>query len=299
MKKKILVVYYTQTGQLENILDNFTAPFSDAGMQVEKLRVRPVEEYGFPWSAESFFKEMPDSVSGVPTALQPFFPKEEKYDLIVLGWQPWFLSPSIPTTSIIKHPVFKAIAKNTPLITVTGARNMWLNAMKPLKKGLQEAETNWVGNVVLFDKHQNYVSGVTILYWMLWGKKDRLWNIFPYPGVAQKDIDGAGEFGKTVLPYLDTQEWKSLQAAFIKQKAIDVKWDLMFIEPRANIMFSLWAKLINKKKNKGPWLVLFKYYLLIALFMVAPVVVGIYGLLFKPFLGKSINKKRQYLMELN
>ena len=83
------------------------------------------------------------------------------------------------------------------------------------------------------------------------------------------------------------------------QKAVEVKWDLMFIEARAGKLFNLWAHLIEKKKNKGPWLVLFKYYLLIALFAVAPVVVGIYGLFFKPFFTKKTRLKQQYYLGLN
>ena len=28
--------------------------------------------------------------------------KAVKYDLVILGYQPWFLSPSIPTTSLLE-----------------------------------------------------------------------------------------------------------------------------------------------------------------------------------------------------
>lgn len=299
MGKKVLVIYYSQTGQLENILDNFTAPLSEAGFQLEKVAVFPKKEYGFPWSAKSFFTEMPNSVQGITTELEPFQLKETAYDLIIFGWQPWFLSQSIPSNSILHSPAFKAVVKNTPLITITGCRNMWLNAHEKQKKVLKEIGANLVGNIVLMDKHQNYVSGVTILYWMLWGKKDRLWNIFPTPGVADADVKGARQFGETVLPHLREGSYEGMQQELVGQKAVEVKWDLMFIEPRANVMFNIWANAINKKKNKGPWLVLFKYYLLIALFMVAPIVVGIYGLVFKPFLSKSINKKKQYYLGLN
>jgi hypothetical protein len=299
MQKKVLVIYYSQTGQLETILDNFTAPLLQAGFQLETVRVFPKKPYTFPWSAQSFFTEMPNSVQGIPTELEAFELKETAYDLIIFGWQPWFLSQSIPSNSILHTPAFKAIAKGTPLITITGCRNMWLNAQEKQKIVFKELGVNWVGNIVLMDRHQNYVSGVTILYWMLWGKKDRLWNIFPNPGVSDADVANAGQFATTIVPHLQSGDWDTLQQELVGQGAIDVKWDLMFIEPRANILFNMWAKLINNKKNKGPWLVLFRYYLLIALFIVAPIVVGIYGLLFKPFLSKSINKKKQYYLGLN
>jgi len=47
------------------------------------------------------------------------------------------------------------------------------------------------------------------------------------------------------------------------------------------------------------WLVVFKYYLLIALFIIAPIVLLINNIFFKPFLTGSINKKKQYYLALN
>ena len=67
MSKKILVIYYTQSGQLENILDRFTAPLIEAGNVVEKVRVHVANDYPFPWTGKSFFAVMPDCVLGVPT----------------------------------------------------------------------------------------------------------------------------------------------------------------------------------------------------------------------------------------
>ena len=141
---------------------------------------------------------MPDCVLGVPTELQPFQLKETAYDLIILGYQAWFLSPSIPSNSILNHPSVKAVLKNTPVVTITGARNMWISAMERIRKILKETEARHVGNIVLVDKHPNFVSFVTILYWMFTGKRDRYLNIFPKPGVSDADIDNCKAFGACI-----------------------------------------------------------------------------------------------------
>ncbi|MGB5005549.1 MAG: hypothetical protein WBO39_01325, partial [Ferruginibacter sp.] len=153
MSKKILVIYYTQSGQLENILDRFTAPLIEAGNVVEKVRVHVANDYPFPWTGKSFFAVMPDCVLGVPTELKPFSLSEKKYDLVILGYQAWFLSPSIPANSILLHPSVKAVLKDTPVITITGARNMWISAMQRIKKILKAADAKLVGSIALFDKH--------------------------------------------------------------------------------------------------------------------------------------------------
>src|SRR5207253_2154794 len=136
------------------------------------------------------------------------------------------------------------------------------------------------GNIVLVDNHHNFISFVTILYWMFTGKKDRYLNIFPKPGVADVDIVHTGVFGTIVEKYLQTGNWEGLQRELVQHKAVVVKYHLMFIESKAKRIFGLWAKFIAKRKKKTGWLVAFKYYLLIALFIAAPIILTVDAIFF-------------------
>src|SRR5580692_10474557 len=100
MGKKVLAIYYSQSGQLAEIMDHFTAPLVDAGHDVEMVSVKPVTAYPFPWTTEQFYSVMPDCVLGVAGELAPFSLKQRSYDLIILGYQTWFLSPSIPVNGL-------------------------------------------------------------------------------------------------------------------------------------------------------------------------------------------------------
>lgn len=299
MEKNVLVLYYTQTGQLADIVDSFIQPMQDAGISVEKALIQVKNNYPFPWTSDSFFNEMPESVLEIPTELLPFEFKRSSYDLVVLAYQTWFLSPSIPTTSALNNPEVRELLKNTPVVTLIGSRNMWLFGQEKVKKSLKEIGANLVGNVALVDKHNNHLSAVSILYWMLSGKKERCWNIFPKPGISDKDVKNASVFGEITLNHLKNAHWTGLQDTLILNKAVEIKPNLMFIEQRAQKLFSVWANLIRGRKNRKPWVIAFKYYLLIALFIVAPIVVSINEVLFKPFLKKQINKKKQYYQGLN
>jgi hypothetical protein len=299
MSKKILVIYYTQSGQLEEILNNFTAPLVEAGNTVEKVRVHVANDYPFPWNGTAFFSVMPDCVLSVPTQLKPFQLKENKYDLVVLGYQAWFLSPSIPVNSILNNPAVKAVLKDAPVVTITGARNMWISAMQRIKKILRDADAKLVGSIALFDKHHNLISFITIFYWMFKGKKGRWLGIFPTPGVSDADIAKTNDYGKTVQKYLSGTNWDGLQDELIQQKAIEVKYNPMFIESKASKIFAIWANIIVKKKKKTPWLVAFKYYLLIALFIAAPIILTVDFIFFKPFLSGRIKKQKQLYSGVN
>jgi hypothetical protein len=299
MMKKVLAIYYSQSGQLGEIIDHLTAPLLANGDSVEKIRVEPEQAYPFPWTGKSFFSQMPDAVRGIPTALRPFSLKEESYDLIIFGYQAWFLSPSIPSNSILNHPAMQDVLKNTPVITVTGARNMWISAMERVKKTLKEKGAKLVGNIALVDKHHNFVSFVTILYWMFTGKKDRYLNLFPTPGVAPADIAHTEVFGQIVERHLKEGSWEGMHEELLQEKAVVIRYNLMFIESKARRIFALWAAFIVKRKNRTPWLVVFKYYLLIALFIAAPIILTVDAIFFKPFLGRRIKKQKQYYSGIN
>lgn len=295
MAKKVLALYYTQTGQLADIVDQFTAPLIAAGASVEKLNIKPVNDFPFPWKSEVFFDAMPESVKGIPVELQPFSFKEEKYDLIIFAYQPWFLSPSIPATSMLKHEKIKQIMRDTPVITLSAGRNMWLNSQEKVKRLLADAKAKLVGNVALVDRHHNLVSVITIMHWAFGGKKDKYLGIFPRPGVSDEDIQHASEFGKIVLPYLQAAEWNGMQEKLVAAGGLEIKDDIMFIEERAGRLFDLWANAIYGKPGRAFKLLIYKYYLLVALFLVAPIVLTLNFLVFQWFfMGRNARQKLYY-----
>lgn len=294
MSKKILVLYYSQTGQLAEMVDTFTASMKQAEVGVETIRAQPQSEFDFPWNSQRFFDAMPESVLGIPAPMKPLQITEERYDLVVFAYQPWFLSLSIPANSILADERVKKILKNTPVVTLIGARNMWLSSQEKLKKILDEAGARLVGNIALVDPHSNLVSAVTILYWMMEGKKDRYLGIFPKPGIPDEEIARTAVYGQALARCLQAGELEKLQPQLVNEKAVKVQTNLMFIEEVAPRLFSIWANWIIKRKNRQAWLVVFKYYLLFALFIIAPIVLGVYSIFFRPFLGKSIRQKKRY-----
>jgi len=299
MGKKVLAIYYSQSGQLRDIIDNLCQPLEAAGHTIERLQVRLKNDYPFPWTSQSFFSVMPDCVLGTTMALAPFTLKETRYDLVILGYQAWFLSPSIPFNSLMNLPAIKAILKDTPVITVTGARNMWVNAFGKVKKLVSDTGARHVGTIAMMDRHLNLVSIFTIFHWMLGGKKDRYLGFFPRPGVSDEDISGASGLGATVLRHLDNGEWEELKTALIQQNAVNWKYHLAFMETKAAVMFRIWARWISKRKKRQVWLVAFKYYLLLALFLFAPIVFVIDLLFFKPFLSNHVKAKKESCLRLN
>lgn len=295
MSKHVLAVYFSQSGQTKQILDSFLQPLLADGVVVDFLQVQTQHQFPFPWSIPVFFDTVPESVDVIPTALKPWSVPRQQYDLVVLAWQPWNLSPSIPISSILQDAAFKALIKDTPLVTICGCRNMWINAQEKNKKLLREAGAQLVGNIALFDRHPNHLSYVTIFHWLGTGKKDRKWGIFPRPGVAPKDIAGASVFGATVNRHLQAGNWGGLQPELVKQKAVEVKYSLMYIERKAGKIFKKWVAIIRKyPQNRKKILVAYKYYLAVALLVASPIILLVDLILVRPFSQKKIRRQMDY-----
>ncbi|MET3979649.1 hypothetical protein ABIB62_002236 [Mucilaginibacter sp. UYP25] len=299
MNKKVLAIYYSQSGQLGQIIDYLTTPLVEAGASVEIVNIQLTKPFPFPWTADTFFSVMPDCVLDITAELEPFELKETSYDLVILGYQAWFLSPSIPFNSLMQQAKLKAAIQNIPVITVTGARNMWLNAFVRVKKLINAAGAKLVGNIALVDTHPNPISFITIFHWMLHGKKDKYLNIFPPPGVSESDIKHTGVFGQSVLTHLNNDNWDGLQTELVKKGAVKLNYNLMIIETVAGKIFGLWANFIVKRRNRAFWLSAFKYYLLIAFWIVAPIVITIDAIFFKFCSPKRIAARKQYFLNLN
>jgi hypothetical protein len=299
MGKKVLAIYYSQSGQLAEIVHQLTAPLTDAGASVEVIRIEPIPDYPFPWTRERFYSVMPDCVLGVTGRLASFTLKETAYDLIVLGYQAWFLYPSIPVNTLLHDPAFRQLLKNTPIVTITGARNMWLNTFLEIKKLIHSAGGRLVGNIALVDRHPNHISFFTILHWLMGGKKDRYLKIFPLPGVSAADITRTAEYGRMLVPRLLNGEWEGMQEELVQQHAVNTRYSLVLLESIAIPTYEKWARFIVKRKKRKAWLAVFRYYLLFSLFVAAPILLAFNAALIKPFSSKRMKEKRSRYLSLN
>lgn len=298
--KKILCISYSQSGQLDEILDHFTQPLGE--FQIERVKVFPEKDFPFPWDVNNFYDLMPETVLEEPIPLKPFELKEDSYDLIIFGYQPWFLSPSLPATSILKHPSVQQRLKNTPVVTVIGSRNMWLNAQVGAVKMIEDAGGFMVGNLALKDRVPNQISAITIVHWMMTGKKTRKWGIFPKPGVSDEDIRDSSRFGEMLRDALLKDDLYHLQQRILAGGGSGISTGILYVEGKAKKIFLAWVKIIKKKeaegKNRAFWISFFRIYLNTALFGVAPILLLFYTLLVRPFTQKSIRMKKlhyQYL----
>lgn len=298
----ILVIHYSQSGQLTEIVNNVCASLrSSDEITITDYVVEMETPFPFPWTKDKFFGIFPETFMQIPEPVKPM-PDEvlsKTYDLIILGYPIWYLTPALPISSFLDTEQAKKVFKNTPVITVIGCRNMWIMAQEKMKRKLQSLQANLVGNIVLADRHINHISVITISHWMFSGVKSRLWGVFPKPGVAQEDIDQAVKFGPVIKTHLKSLNFSTLQAKLLEQGAVTIKPFLITVDKRANLIFSKWAKLIRSKSEKNTtkrykWAKIFNYYLLFAIWIIAPIVFILFLLTYLFNLHKIKRDKAYY-----
>ena len=295
--KNVLVIHYSQSGQLESIAQNIAKPFLNSEeIKVSFHKIQVEKPFPFPWNKDSFFDAFPESFLQIPTALKPV-PEEilnTKYDLILFHYQVWYLSPSIPINSFLKSEEGKKILDNTPVVTISGSRNMWIMAQEKIKVLLKEANAQLVGNVALVDRVGNLISVITIVEWMFSGVKKKYLGIFPLPGVSEKDIQESDKFGAIILSEFKQNNLQNLQPKLLAAGAVKISSYLITVDKTANKIFNKWSNLIYKnQKNRKKLLKVFYVYLFLAIWLISPIVY-ILHLITYPIKLKKIKKETQY-----
>lgn len=274
--KNVLVIYYTQSGQLKEIADQIGAPLlADSNINVTFHAIEMEKPFPFPWDKDSFFDAFPETFRQIPAALKPV-PEailNQKYDLVLLHYQVWYLSPSIPVNSFLNSAAAEKLLAGTPVVTITGSRNMWVMAQEKVKVLLKKNGAELVGNIALTDRVGNLISVITIVEWMFSGVKKKYLGIFPLPGVSDKDIRESEKFGQTIKKHLLSGNYEGMQQTLVAQDGVRISSYLVTVDQTANKIFDKWSNIIiNREKKRKTLLKVFYWYLFLAIWLISPIV---------------------------
>jgi hypothetical protein len=276
--KNVLVVYYSQTGQLESIIRSVLDPLErDPDFSVSYKELIPRTPFPFPWSAYQFCDVLPESVAGIPEELEPRSDdrEEDAFELVILAYTVWFLSPSIPVASFLQSEEAAKLLRGRPVLTLIGCRNMWLMAQERVKEYLSDLDCRLVGTISLTERNGNLAGIVSIATWMLSGEKKRLLGLFPRPGIADADIDRARRFGELIRREWNGDRLLLDQPRLNAHGAVTIDPALMLMEKRIRPVFQKWAAFIRKKGGRGDparknRVCAFMTYLILAVLILAP-----------------------------
>lgn len=244
--KRVLLLQYSQTGRTAGLADSFCAPLSaNAGIALTKATLRPAQPYPFPWPFFSFFDAFPEAVQLRPPALEPLhLDPGVRYDLIILSYPVWFLSPAPPMTAFLRSEIGRRLLAGTPTITLIGCRNMWLSAHEAVSRMLQEAGARHCDNVVVTDPGPSLATFITTPRWMLTGRRDQFLGM-PPAGISDADIAAAARFGRAIVHAFEHDKVDGKRPLLTGLRAVTVNHALLASERIGHRSFRIWSRLIR------------------------------------------------------
>lgn len=306
--KKILVVSYSQTGQLTKIVDSIMGPLlNDEHIKIDSLTIQPKIKFPFPWSFFKFFQVMPESVYMKQIELEEsiinvktdnnFDSTNAPYDLIILSYQVWFLSPSLPISSFLQSEQAKILFNNTPVMTVIGCRGMWLTAQEKMKGLLAKLNANLVDNIVLTDECGAGFSFLATPLWMLTGNKKPV-SWVPKAGVSDQEITQAQRFGVALQKRLSEDSSKISAPMMTSLSAVKINEKLIMSEKIGHRSFKVWGKLLmllgpqnSVRRHVG---LCFYFTFLLALIVTVVPITALIIKLVSPIFKTKIAKQKAY-----
>ncbi len=125
--RRILIVYFSQTGRVKSGLEDYLKQYREAGDEIEMHAIETVDPLPFPWGFFKFFSIMPETVLGLSMAIKPIaFSENKNWDQVVLGFPIWFLSVAQPMKSFLLGQG-KEILKGATVTPFISCRELWLS----------------------------------------------------------------------------------------------------------------------------------------------------------------------------
>lgn len=283
--KNVLVILYSQTGQLSAIAEQTLAPLlADSRINVHLEILKPVREHPFPWPFFRFLDTFPESAHLVPEKLHPLtLAKDAEFDLVLIFYQVWFLAPSRPVIAFLDTPTAQRMLRGKPVVTIIACRNMWMQAHTRMVKVLARIGARHLDNVVLTDRAPTLTSLLTTPLWLLTGRKTPVPGL-PAAGVTPAEIKRSIRFGRALRDALHAGHEQGEAPLLSGLGAVEAQPQLMVSERAGSRSFYLWGKLLRLAGPPGAWqrkplLVFYVIFLLGIIVTVVPLSLAVQSLL--------------------
>ncbi len=300
--RQVLIVHYSQSGQLNQLVESVSAPLrEESNLQVDYLQLRMQTPFPFPWPFLKFFRIFPETVLMQAQPLQPLaIDADKKYDLIILAYQVWFLSPALPMSSFLATPEAAKLLNGTAVMTLIGCRNMWLIAQEKMKEKLQQLNAHLVDNAVLTDACGSAMSFISTPLWMFTGRK-KAYSWVPQAGIAASEITAARRFGEAISARL-LQDKQPIVAPMLQGLgAVKINEKLIASERIGARSFYLWSRLLRAlgepdSRLRGLGLLIYIVFLLCMIVTVVPITAVLKKLL-SPLTKHRTAREKAYFAE--
>lgn len=253
---RILIVYYSHSGTVAKVMESFCIPVKRLpGVRVVEEQLRPNREHPFPWRTVShLFSVFPECQLGLGKGIKPLsVGAQERFDLVILAYQVWHLAPSLPVQDFLQSE-YGRLLTHTRVVTVCVSRNMWHTASQRIKLLLRDVDAVHVDNVVVTHKGPPMATFVSVPRLLLFGRRDRLWGLFPAPEISDVELARVENLGTVLAERLGRFEQPPLNCPMLDGRgAVHVNRQYILAERMGARIYYALARLAISCERFGLW----------------------------------------------
>jgi hypothetical protein len=282
--KRVLAVHYSQSGQLASVMRQVLAPLVADSVEVTEVALDPLPAFPYPWPVLDFIDAMPETVQLDPPPLAPLpLHGDESFDLVILGYPVWFLSPAPPMTAFMQSPLAARLLAGRPVVTLTACRNMWLMAHDTMRGLVQRCGGRLLDHIALTDPGPTLATFITTPRWLLTGRRDAFFGM-PPAGLAPQQVADSARFGRALATALRNDAERANAPLLDRCNPCQVDLRLIDAERIGRRSFGLWSRLLRTLGPPGggvrqAGVLLFAAYLVSAIVVVVPITMVLRALL--------------------
>ncbi len=168
MGSSVLIVYYSLTNQTAMVIHNIAAVLHKRGYKTDIHRIRPIDDWCLPLTKAAFARQALQTFAGLPLrcAIEEMHLNRLDYEHVILGWQPWFLRPSIPVESFLKSTMGRVV-RGRKVWLVGTCRSMWSLAQEILTIRIERLGGKVMGGMMVGGELQSAANLISYGYYIL------------------------------------------------------------------------------------------------------------------------------------
>ncbi len=206
---RVLLLYYSYTGQSLKVLDAAAEVFGGRGCQVDKAAIEFTDpRYAEPFARFPMRRVWPDMLSVLPAQRRretgqirvPDAARDGDYDFICIGSPTWWQVASMPIRSFLKTDDAHRLLSGTPFAVFTVCRQYWRDNLAEVRELAEKQGGEYVDEI-----HFTYPGGplrsvLSLTSYLGSGQYRRKYLGVPIPptNIAPEQLDRARTFAATL-----------------------------------------------------------------------------------------------------
>lgn len=155
-RPRVLLLYYTYTGQSHKVLEAVGEELRERGCDVVPARIELTDRrYADRFSRFPMRRVWPDMLSVLPAQLRratadisiPESAQTGDYDLICIGSPTWWRATNLPLRSYLKSGHARNVLSDTPFITFVVCRRYWRENIRTVRRLGQKHGGRYLGGL--------------------------------------------------------------------------------------------------------------------------------------------------------